>query len=245
MAQIVTKSLGLEENVKVLKKENKKRYKWGFISLLAGFLLAMILDAGFLAVISFLVFIGFLVSTGSNKEKINIYKKGIKGEQNTLKALSELPDNYTVFSDVNVTFEGKSSQLDHVVVGPNGVFVIETKNWNGEIVGSDTDQKIIQYKTGRKGGSYQKEHYNPVKQVNTHVYRLASFLKENKQSAWVEGTVLFINPEAVVALYSENTRVFGSGELQNGMFLEYLQEFGKKPLEENRRKEIVTLLSNL
>lgn len=50
-----------------------------------------------------------------------------------------LPDEFHVFHDVNVEAERwswdgrehrKSAQIDHVVVGPGGVFVIETKWWS-------------------------------------------------------------------------------------------------------------------
>lgn len=245
MAQIVEKISSLEENVKVLKKANGKRYKWAFLSLGIGFLFAAVTNVGFFAAIAILTWFGFIVSTATNSKKIKIYKRGIKGEQSTVKVLSQLPDEYTVFSDITVKFDQRPSQIDHIVVGPNGIFVVETKNWNGDIMGTDRDQKVIQYKIGRQGGSYNIEHYNPVKQVNTHVYRLASFLKENGHNVWVEGTVLFTNSQAVVALSSENTRVFTFDEIQNGMFLDFIQDFSRKPLPENKRKEIVQLLSTL
>lgn len=35
---------------------------------------------------------------------------------------------------------GKTSQIDHVVINPNGVFVIETKNYAGRIYGTDSQQ---------------------------------------------------------------------------------------------------------
>lgn len=57
--------------------------------------------------------------------------------------LSGLPDSYAVFHDVAVRTEDwvydghehrRSAQIDHVVLGPNGVFVVEDKLWSGEFV---------------------------------------------------------------------------------------------------------------
>ena len=47
-------------------------------------------------------------------------------------ALEQFPDEFRVIHDVPTA----SGNLDHVVVGPTGVFVLETKNWLG-IVASD------------------------------------------------------------------------------------------------------------
>jgi hypothetical protein len=53
--------------------------------------------------------------------------------------LQQLSDDYYVISDVRITresghrFDGrmlKSARVDHIVVGPKGVYCIETKNWN-------------------------------------------------------------------------------------------------------------------
>jgi hypothetical protein len=64
---------------------------------------------------------------------------GAKAELELIESLRTLPDNYYVVSDVNleineaVHFDGEwlmSAQIDHVVVAPSGIFVIEVKNWS-------------------------------------------------------------------------------------------------------------------
>jgi hypothetical protein len=61
-------------------------------------------------------------------------RKGAAGERSVAHTLSELPDEYRVVNDVQTP----AGNLDHVVIGPTGVFVIETKNWRGTI---DSDGK--------------------------------------------------------------------------------------------------------
>ena len=51
------------------------------------------------------------------------------GEKVVADSLDTLPQDYFVFNDVNLP--KSQGNIDHVVVGPNGIFVIETKNYRG------------------------------------------------------------------------------------------------------------------
>lgn len=69
---------------------------------------------------------------------------GAFGELKVLKELKNLNDNYHVLCDVNVHLKDfvryhgrrnlKSAQMDFVVVGPTGIYVIEVKNWSANEV---------------------------------------------------------------------------------------------------------------
>jgi hypothetical protein len=54
-------------------------------------------------------------------------RKGILGEEAVAGALSELPPSYRVLHGV----ETGQGDVDHVVIGPTGVFALETKAWEG------------------------------------------------------------------------------------------------------------------
>lgn len=62
-----------------------------------------------------------------------LWERGAEGEQRTAEALSQLPkDTWTVFHDLR--WPGRRfANVDHVVVGPPGVFVIDSKNWVGSV----------------------------------------------------------------------------------------------------------------
>lgn len=61
------------------------------------------------------------------------FEKGAAGEEETALALGELPaEDWAVFHDVRWP-DRKLANIDHVVVGPPGVFVVDTKNWSGTI----------------------------------------------------------------------------------------------------------------
>ncbi|MEN8707227.1 MAG: nuclease-related domain-containing protein [Nocardioides marinisabuli] len=77
-----------------------------------------------------------------------LYERGADGEEATAQALDALPeDQWTVFHDVRWPGR-KLANVDHVVVGPGGVFVIDTKNWSGRV---EVRDKIL-----RQNG-YQRE----------------------------------------------------------------------------------------
>ena len=70
---------------------------------------------------------------------------GARAELDVIASLARLPDEYTVFSDIRLSaeryihFNGaalRSAQIDHLVLTPAGVFVIETKRWSRKFVES-------------------------------------------------------------------------------------------------------------
>ena len=68
---------------------------------------------------------------------------GAIGETAVIKELRKLPEAYHILNEVMLSFSRlirwkkyndyvKSCKIDHVVVGPTGVFLIETKNWSAQ-----------------------------------------------------------------------------------------------------------------
>lgn len=65
--------------------------------------------------------------------KCRQYKHGFEGENQVTKTLSStLNDEYYLINDVQLP-DGKNGNIDHVVLGPTGIFAIETKNQGGKI----------------------------------------------------------------------------------------------------------------
>lgn len=137
-------------------------------------------------------------------------KHGIKGENRAFDELAKLSERYHVFNNVQLHCEGRSREIDILVVGTNGVFVVEVKNHNGFISGDIAEHQWTQHKTGRKGGEYSKDMRNPVMQVKGQVYSLAKNLQTAGYQAWVEGIVYFSNPEVTLSIRGENYKVTDS-----------------------------------
>jgi len=68
---------------------------------------------------------------GWSARRLRSFLKGAEGEETVARVLSFLPANHTVFNDLQLDPDGPA--FDHIVVAPAGIFVIETKNWSGEI----------------------------------------------------------------------------------------------------------------
>ncbi len=79
------------------------------------------------------------------------------------------PKVYRVFNDIVLPRpDGKgTTQIDHVVVSPFGIFVIETKNYAGWIFGDETSRNWTQVIYGRKN-----RFQNPLHQNALHVRAL-------------------------------------------------------------------------
>lgn len=98
--------------------------------------------------------------------------KGKYSEKLVYNEILELPEEYFIFNDLLFDSNGRSTQIDHIVVFPYGVFVIETKGCKGWILGGENSEYWTQtiYKS-----KYQ--FYNPIKQNEGHVRFLRHLLK--------------------------------------------------------------------
>jgi hypothetical protein len=65
-------------------------------------------------------------------EQVRAWRRGAAGERRTARLLKRLTrDGYVVFHDLAVP--GSPANVDHLVIGPSGVFVIDSKQWTGSI----------------------------------------------------------------------------------------------------------------
>jgi hypothetical protein len=78
-------------------------------------------------------------------DEVNSFIYGALGEQKVVNELAKLSDEYFLINDFNVTFRKaiyyrqenayiKSIQVDHLLISPSGVFIIETKNWSEDSI---------------------------------------------------------------------------------------------------------------
>lgn len=121
------------------------------------------------------IFIGILIGamiTGSAVIAVVWWRRGKarrsgrRGEKAVAKELSRLKkkDNIVLNDLLLPTANGKTSQVDHVVISTRGIFVIETKNHAGRISGSEQAQYWQQHLSSQSRGFY-----NPVLQNRSHL----------------------------------------------------------------------------
>ncbi|MCE3198752.1 nuclease-related domain-containing protein [Paenibacillus sonchi] len=107
------------------------------------------------------------------KPKVAPTRIGELGEHKINIQLDQLPKECKFLSDLllsNPKSRTGYAQIDHVVISPYCVFVIETKNYNGEIKGGRADQQW--------SVSNRYKMYNPLKQNYGHIKAIESLLKD-------------------------------------------------------------------
>ncbi|WP_442601202.1 NERD domain-containing protein [Paenibacillus sp. KN14-4R] len=101
--------------------------------------------------------------------------KGVIGEKSVSYQLNKLDkEKYFILNDLVIpSSSGKTTQIDHVVVSPYGIFVIETKNYRGWILGNEDQQYWTQVIYKRK-----EKFYNPIRQNYGHIKALEAVLSK-------------------------------------------------------------------
>lgn len=127
---------------------------------------------------------------------------GAEGEQHALGlpetepgALVTLPDTYTLFNNLCLPYEGKTVEIDLLAVGPNGLFVVEVKDYRGQLSGTGCGQYWIQTKTSTQGCTYTNHLRNPVGQVWRQILALRRWLGRGGYRGSIEGLVVCTHPD--------------------------------------------------
>lgn len=153
-----------------------------------------------------------LIKIFKNKHPIPFTKNilsGEKGEQEVANLLRYVHRNngYTIFN--NVLLNGgtdKSVQIDHIIVGRSGLYLIETKNYKGKIYA--TDEKYWYQQPQNKTAPIP--FYSPEKQGLYHLYMLKETLgiKDIKHCH-----LITVFPNETIIENNSNSKVFHFKEL--------------------------------
>lgn len=177
----------------------------------------------------------FAVAVATSRGRVESYLKGARGEEWVAHELSFLPAAYTAFHGVprsSRSIMGRAGDLDHVVVGPTGVFIIETKNWDGSI--TVEDNRILY--DGRKPSR------PPLEQVRDAASDLRSKLQEAADTE--------IRPRPIVCFAGDTVR--GDRQTADGVVVcnvrvlnDLITEPAGQPLPEQARTRIALCLRRM
>lgn len=114
------------------------------IAIAAGYLAGVIKGPYFfIPVMGFIIAVPFILKysdriTGKlEKERMN-FRKGATGEARIGYVLESFPDEFRVIHDLTTPY----GNVDHVVIGPTGAYIIDTKNWKG-VVSADGNGELL------------------------------------------------------------------------------------------------------
>ena len=123
---------------------------------------------------------------------------GNYGEFTLSSVIDSLPDYFHLLNNYLIQTKKGSTQIDHILVSPWGIHVIETKNHKGYIFG-DMNSKVWTQVIHNSYGQHNNTFYSPVLQNQGHLYHL---LKEGglgkvpQIAQTVNGIICFTNPDA-------------------------------------------------
>lgn len=149
-----------------------------------------------MAIISIVGFVLLIVLAIFIKLKMPEWK-GKYSEKLVNDKLLELPEEYIVFHNLLFESNGRSTQIDHLVISPYGVFVIETKGYKGWILGGEYSEYWTQviYKS-------KQQFYNPIRQNEGHVRFLRYLLKTSFEIPFIP--IVVFNNDAELKMHIEN-----------------------------------------
>lgn len=157
--------------------------------------------------------------------------RGKRGENQVKRIIGKTVENEKyVINNLTLVNDGKTSQIDHVVINPRGIFVIETKNYSGRVYGSE---KQLEWTQVLAYGNVKNKFYNPLKQNATHVYnvkKIVGTMPVRSVVVFVQNNTCYIDAPNVVPLYrlesvlTEGEYVLSSQQMKNAYDMLLSQE---------------------
>lgn len=220
-----------------LKSQTRKNLAKAILSLTGFFIMLLVTvylifltrDIG---VLHFTILIVSMIPLGAflfYQRKYHIYKSGSRGEKAVINMLSKsLNDDYYLINEVKLNSVG--GDIDHIVLGPTGVFVLETKNWSGKIF-ADGD---VWRRPGRKSTG------SPSLQVKRNTQKVRRLIEQtealNSIGVWVEGIIVFTNQNANFSINNPTVTILKLHQLpshiikspNNILTLEQIQQIAKQ-----------------
>jgi hypothetical protein len=146
------------------------------------------LQIGLLEEVQLIISLAALIGVLICLRRYRIFHSGLEGEQQVTKVLkAKLNDDYFLINDAY--FRDGGGDIDHIVLGPNGLFAIETKNWSGTVTCQGDNWH-------RDRNHKNTNNANPSKQAKRNASRIRNLIELatlGVGNGWVEGIVVFTN----------------------------------------------------
>ena len=145
-----------------------------------------------------------------------LWERGADGEEATANALAQLPkETWTVLHDGK--WPGRPyANVDHIVVGPPGVFVIDSKNWSGQVA---VKEGVL-----RQNGRSREKYVAAAAEAGLAVARLVPlleprlvhpvlcFVRDDELSGWVRD-VMVCSTSNVITMLTSRSAVLAEPEV--------------------------------
>lgn len=182
------------------------------------------LSVSAVGVLFFLLAVVAAILLAWGDRRLGNFLKGAKGEEWVAHELAFLSAEYTVFNGLRLG--GGKENFDHVIVGPAGVFVVETKNWRGS----------VEFHDGKLYAGGKEPSRPPLKQVKAATVELVAFMDDaGCGDIPVHSVLCFLGTKLPQSIMNVNGVVVCKGET----LIEVAQETFDEPVSLGLREQVV------
>ena len=173
---------------------------WGAAALLRG----QAGGAGGAAVVLVLA-IGYEVHLREIAQESLCIAGGRRGEQKMAEILAErLADDHVILNDLELRIAHGRAQIDHLVIAPSGIYVVESKFWAGQLSGDANDAQWTQTKSNGAARSVK----SPVQQCERQRRMFITLLSSKVPEDRIHALAVFTHPGAELRIANSKDRVF-------------------------------------
>ncbi|NCA82856.1 MAG: NERD domain-containing protein [Opitutae bacterium] len=161
---------------------------------------------GFVAAAFVLVLaIGYEVHLREIARESRNLEGGRRGEQKMAELLAErLADDHVILNDLELRVAHERAQIDHLVIAPSGIYVVESKFWAGKLTGDVCDAQWTQ----RKSNGSTRSVKSPVQQVERQRRMFITLLAAKVPEDRIHALAVFTHPAAELHIANAKDRVF-------------------------------------
>lgn len=152
-------------------------------------------------------------SVSNNSFLKTFINKGFWGEYRIFATLEKLAKPHHIFTNLYIPRkDGTTTEIDLIYLSHYGIFVIESKNYNGWIFGNEKQK----YWTQTFENKQKFRFFNPIWQNTTHINALKEVLPEELHQQ-LHSLIVFNNQATLkkVTVTSENIHVIKREELKS------------------------------
>ncbi len=130
---------------------------------------------------------------------------GRRGEQKMAEILAErLADDHVILNDLELRIAHGRAQIDHLVIAPSGIYVVESKFWAGQLSGDANDAQWTQTKSNGAARSVK----SPVQQCERQRRMFITLLSSKVPEDRIHALAVFTHPGAELRIANSKDRVF-------------------------------------
>jgi len=185
-----------------------------------------------------LSFAGYVVAA----RRYNVLVSGYRGEKSLIRTVKKLSGDYSVFTNLPVRYKKNRSEIDLLIIGENGLLIVEVKNHSGVIVGKSGSKTWIQRKHYRKGKTAEITMDNPFTQIKRQREILKNILRRNGFELWVDCVLFFSGTASLRLNLTGNDNVVNSANELLGFIKDYKS---KTPISKEDIAKITEVLKEL